>query len=466
MSGSTAQLDAPQPTGLNGAIPRLDGGLPLVGHLRRFQRDPISMLVDGAMEHGDLFRFNVGPLKFVLFSGLEAHDFYFRASDDELNAKACYQFTVPIFGRGVAYDATPQIFAEQLKFLYPALNRRAMERFARIMYDESRVFADSLGHEGELDLPHEMNELTVKIASRCLIGQEVRDRVDTGFAEAYHELQNGINTIGFIFPKLPTPGHRRRDRARNQIGDIFSEIMASRRRNGSEEEDFMQTLMEAQYSDGRSVPDDEVIGLLITSLFAGQHTSAVLATWMGLEIFRSAETLQQVRDEMRAVYVDSGTMSFENLQQQSDMENVVRECERLHPPLIILIRKVLEPLVYKGKEIPAGSLAMVAPGASHRLPHIFADPNRFNPNRFARPNSELDQHHYALIGFGGGKHACMGKNFAIMQLKAIWSVLLDRFEFEPLSSFPSPNYGSWVTGPTLPVRIKYRRRTQPTVFES
>ena len=79
-----------------------------------------------------------------------------------------------------------------------------MRKFALIMFDETKRFADALGAEGEIDLPHAMNELTVKIASRCLIGQEVRDRVDTGFAEAYHELQNGINTLGFFLPRLPT----------------------------------------------------------------------------------------------------------------------------------------------------------------------------------------------------------------------------------------------------------------------
>ena len=34
-----------------------------------------------------------------------------------------------------------------------------------------------------------------------------------------------------------------------------------------------------------------------------------------------------------------------------------------------------------------------------------------------------------------------------MQLKAIWTVLLDRFDFHLDSEFPAPNYGSWVTGP-------------------
>ena len=58
----------------------------------------------------------------------------------------------------------------------------------------------------------------------------------------------------------------------------------------------------------------------------------------------------------------------------------------------------------------------------------------------------------------------MGKNFAYMQLKAIWTVLLDRFDFTADSRFPRPNYGSWVTGPETPCRVRYRRRAEAGRF--
>ena len=271
---SSAELPPPPAT----AAPKLAGGWPLLGQLPEFRRDPIAMLSRGWREHGDLYRFRIGPRDFALFTGPEAHDFYFRAPEEQLNAKAVYRFTVPIFGRGVAYDTSPEIMSEQLGFLFPALREANMRRFALIMFDEARRFADDLGDEGEIDLPETLNELTVKIASRSLIGQEVRDRVDTGFAEAYRDLQKGINVLGFFLPRLPTASHRSRDRARRKVADLFTGIMAERRKSGAGPDDFMQTLMNARYKDGRALSDDEITGILLTVLFAGQHTSAVLAT--------------------------------------------------------------------------------------------------------------------------------------------------------------------------------------------
>ena len=458
-----ASTDHPQPADSrlappSEAVPRLAGGWPLLGHLHEFQRDPVAFLARGCRDRGELFRFRLGPRDFALFSGPDAHDAFFKAPDDQLDPKSVYQFTVPIFGRGVVYDVAPEIMTEQLGFLFPALRESAMRRFARIMFDEASLFADGMGESGELDLPAAMNQLTVNIACRCLLGEEIRREVDAGFAEAYHELQNGINTIGFFFPRLPIPAHRRRDRARRNVTEIFSRVLAQRRASGAEPEDFMQALMCARYKNGRSLTDDEITGILLSALFAGQHTSAVLATWTGLELVRANGYLARVRREIREVYREDPAMSLAGLKRQQELENAVRECERLHPPLILLIRKVVRPLRYRGQVVPADTMAIVSPAVAHRLPRVFADPDRFLPDRFAPPASEHKQHQYALIGFGGGKHRCMGKNFAILQIKALWSVLLDRFHFTLDAPFPDPNYGSWVTGPTLPCRLRYRRR--------
>ena len=106
------------------------------------------MLSRGWRQLGDLFRFRLGPRQFVLFTGPEAHDAFFSAPDDQLDAKSVYQFTVPIFGRGVAYDVAPEVMAEQLGFLYPALQDAAMQRSVRFMFDNGQLLA---GLQGEVD---------------------------------------------------------------------------------------------------------------------------------------------------------------------------------------------------------------------------------------------------------------------------------------------------------------------------
>lgn len=103
---------------------------------------------------------------------------------------------------------------------------------------------------------------------------------------------------------------------------------------------------------------------------------------------------------------------------------------------------------------------MASPNFSHMLPHIFSEPTSYDPERFAPPREEDKAQNYAFIGFGGGRHACIGQNFAYLQIKSIWSLLLRNFEFELLDPIPEPDYTMMVIGPK-PCRVKYTRRKDP-----
>ena len=439
-------------------IPRLGGGVPVFGHGLALRRDPIGLLLRGWREHGELFDISVLGRTFTAFLGPEAHEAYFRAADSVLSQKEVYQFTVPIFGKGVAYDASPELIAEQVAFLHPAVHESRLQSYAEQMFNETVAYVDDWGDEGEIDLLETMNALTVNIACRCLLGQEIRDQLYNGFDRLYHDLQRGINLIGFFFPHLVTPGHLSRDRARRKVGDLIGGILAERRRQGHEAADFMQTLMAARYSDARELSDEEITGVLITSLFACQHTSKVLSVWAGLELLLHDAFLPDIRREIAAVHRRGQPPSFDALRRQTCLEYAVREAERLHPPLIILVRKVVRDFDYKGYRIRRGNMAMVSPAAAHRLPQVFPDPDTYNPGRFLGPDGGDKLDPYTMITFGGGKHVCIGMHFAYMQIKVIWSVLLSQFDFSLISPAPEPDYGAWVTGPKPPCRVRYRRR--------
>ncbi len=443
-------------------IPQLGGGVPFLGQALGFQTNPLDVLERGWKKHGDVFGFKMAGADFVLFAGPEAHDAYFRAAEDHLSAKDVYQFTIPIFGKGVAYDAPRSIMDEQLKFLLPALGTGRLRKYVELMQEEIIAYTDEWGDQGEIDLARATNDITVNVAARCLLGREIRESFYDGFADLYHDLQLGINTIGFFAPKLPTPSHIKRDRARKKVVKLIGGILADRRKSGRVEDDFMQTLMEAKYKSGRGLTDDEISGILLTVLFGGQHTSATLAAWVGVELLQHKHHLPALHDELDSLYGEgpdfTTPMSLASLKASDRLHRVVMECERMHPPLIMLVRKVMKPFEFDGFVVPEGKMAMVAPALSHRLPTVFKDPHRFDPDRFAKPREEHTKANLTLIGFGGGKHRCVGMGFAYLQLKAIWSTFLKRFDFELASPAPAPDYGNWVTGPQQPCRVRYTRK--------
>lgn len=444
------------------AVPCLRGGLPWLGHAAAFHRNPVALLTRGLARHGPHFRFRLfGQTVHALLSpaGNEA---FFRASDAQLSARAAYRFTVPIFGPGVAYDVSPELMDEQLRMIHPALRDGPMQSHARVMAEEVALFADRLGASGEIDLAAALNELTVFIAGRCLIGPAFRRRISGDFARLYRDLEGGINLVAFMAPATPTPANLRRDRARRQIADLLAELMAERRRPGApSEDDFLATLLTARYRDGSGLSDDAITGLLLTLLFAGQHTSAVMATWTGLLLMHNSDTLAAVRAEAETVLGGGMEITPTDLKRLVVLDRCLKESERLYPPLVMLMRTALVDLPVAGRVVPAGSLVLVSPAVSHRLSDAFHAPETFDPDRFGPDREEDRRTPFALIGFGGGKHRCVGLAFAQQQIKVIWGLLLQHFEFACAGPLPAPDYATFVVGPRPPCRVLYRRRAAP-----
>jgi sterol 14alpha-demethylase len=183
----------------------------------------------------------------------------------------------------------------------------------------------------------------------------------------------------------------------------------------------------------------------------------VLATWTGVLLWRNPQHLALILAEQSTVF-QTESVTLAALKQLTQLERCIKEAERLHPPLVMMMRKVLQDFEFDGYVMPAGDLVMVSPAVSHMIAEIFAYPERYDPDRFAVPREEDRRTPYALIGFGGGKHRCIGLAFAYQQVKVIWSVLLRRYTFDLVDRDHRPNYATFVVGPRQPCLVRYRRR--------
>ena len=442
--------------------PMLPGGVPWLGHALALRRDPVGLMLEGR-RLGDVFAIQLAGTRVSVFLGPRAHGVFFSAPETRLSAREVYRFTTPIFGRGVVYDTTPETMDEQMGFLYPALRDDRLRAYTAAMQEEVEAFVARWGDEGELDLAEAMNELTVFVASRCLVGDEFRRALTPDLAHLFHDLEGGINLLGFVNPWLPlVPAFRRRDRARARLDAMIREVLTARRTRAERRGDFLDTLREARYTDGRALSDEEVVGLLVATVFAGQHTSAVMATWTAVLLLEHPDYLARVLDEQRDV-LEGEVIDLAQLRRLVVLERAIKEAERMHPPLIMLMRRVMEDLHDGDVVAPAGGLAMVSPAAAHRLPEAFAEPDRYDPDRFAPGREEDRRARHALIGFGGGHHRCIGSAFAQQQIKIIWSVILRTFELSLATGAHRPDYATFVVGPRPPCRLRYRRRRRAAV---
>jgi sterol 14alpha-demethylase len=438
--------------------PELRGGMPYLGHAFEFARDPIGLLQRGRDEFGEIFSFLLAGQQVTVLTGPKGNEVFLRSPDSQLSVKEAYQLMVPILGKGIAYDVSPEVMNEQMGFILPALRKERLQTYAQFMFQEALEYFEQWGDSGEIDLFFATGELTTFIAGRCLIGEEFRSHLTTEFPRLYKDLDGGLNLLAFFQPYLPLPAFKRRDRARARLGELVSQIIAHRHQQRIEGEDFLETLMAARYSDGTALSEDNITGLLLTVLFSGQHTCAALAAWTGILLLQHPDYLTDILQEQQTIFRGEKEISLEQLNQLVVLERAIQEAERMRPPLIMLTRKILQDFEYKGYHISAGGLAMVSPPVSHRIQEIFRNPDQYDPERFAPGREEHRKSQYALVGFGGGTHRCIGQTFAYQQLKVIWSILLQHFDLELVQENYEPNYGCWVVGPKQPCLLRYRRK--------
>ncbi|PNI41990.1 CYP51A1 isoform 3, partial [Pan troglodytes] len=221
-------------------------------------------------------------------------------------------------------------------------------------------------------------------------------------------------------------------RAHREIKDIFYKAIQKRRQSQEKIDDILQTLLDATYKDGRPLTDDEVAGMLIGLLLAGQHTSSTTSAWMGFFLARDKTLQEKCYLEQKTVCGENlPPLTYDQLKDLNLLDRCIKETLRLRPPIMIMMRMARTPQTVAGYTIPPGHQDNPASGEK-----------------------------FAYVPFGAGRHRCIGENFAYVQIKTIWSTMLRLYEFDLIDGyFPTVNYTTMIHTPENPV-IRYKRRSK------
>jgi cytochrome P450 len=239
---------------------------------------------------------------------------------------------------------------------------------------------------------------TTEIARRALDRITVQDRFDF-VAEYANEITVGVL---FLMLGLPPPDRaeiRRKvvlsvstdkairgrnaehDRAFQEIGDFIAAEVAVRRKNP--QDDLITRLAEAEI-DGDKLSEREVV--LTTTMF-------VIAGIESLSSFMSvfALNLHDHPDARRRVAQDPGLVA-----------PAMEESLRFNTSAQRFKRVTTRDVELHGERMRAGDKVVLAFGAANRDRRKFKDPDRYDIDR--RPQGHL--------GFGSGKHFCIGSQMA------------------------------------------------------
>ena len=451
--------------------------IPYLGHAISFGRDPLNFLQSCRDKYGDVFTFRMVGMDFTYLLGSDACSLFFNSKNEDLNAEEVYQkITTPVFGEGVAYDVSNKVFGEQKRMMKTGLTIGRFRNYVPYIEQEAELFAKKWSEKGEVDIFIAMSELVINTASRCLHGREIRGKLDEGVAQLYLDLDGGFSQLAWLLPAwLPLPSFKKRDRAHREMKKVFRSVIAKRRADPGigEEDDFLHVLINSQYKSGVNLTDEEIAGMLIAMLMAGQHTSSTTSAWLILFLAQDKTIQDKVYEEQMSVCGEA--LSYDDVKRCDYLDRCVRETLRLRSPLMTLMRMCKVQQSVGEFCIPVGNQVCVSPSINHRGEDVWSTPvTEFNPDRYLDseegqvPIKErgcpMDFHtsetheKFNYIPFGAGRHRCVGELFAYVQIKSLVAFLVRHFEFQLIDGrFPGINYSTMIHTPKDPI-IRYERR--------
>ena len=432
--------------------------------ITRFDDYPFTMptlLAQEAQKLGPIFRAEVGAQaqdvfgRWVVFMvGPEANRFVMHSHRDHFSHDLGWTPTLGgIFEKGLLNTDDPE-HARQRKLMNPAFVVAYMNRYLpimnRVIADRSRDWAD----RGEIDVYAEARKITFDVAAECLVGLRTGAEVDHLRELFYALMQSDIEpgeTMADYFARMMG--------VRAELDTLLLGKIAERRQAPTD--DILGMLIKAGDEQSAPFSDRELLGQLHILLVAGHETTTTLSAWLLYLLATHPDILARVHTEMdEALAATSGEVTMDALKAMRLLGNAVDEAGRLYSPVGNVPRGVVKDFTFGSYHVPAGSRVLLSLAACHRLPDIFANPDVFDPDRFAPPREEDKRTPYALVTFGSGPRICIGINFAQVEIKAMAAHILRRYTLTPvpdqqlLQAYYSP-VGSPING----IHLRVARRT-------
>ena len=414
-----------------------NNGMPVLGHLIEVFRGGPDYVLETYRKFGPVHYSKTPALNAVAALGPDATQEVFSNRNKDFSTVAWQTVIGPFFNRGLLLmDFDEHMYHRRI--MQEAFTRTRLSGYIKHMdaVAPAVVAQDWPVNDGRFLFMPAVKELTLDIASVVFMGHE---------PGSDHELVTRIKTAyetttraGGAIIRTPVPPFKwwRGLQARKVLEEYFIERV--RQRRTAEGTDMLTVLCHTADDDGNTFTDTDIVNHMIFLMMAAHDTSTSTLTTMAYHLAANPNWQQRCREE--GDRIGDGPLDIDELDKLETLDLVINECLRLVTPLPFSLRRAVRDTQILGHYIPAGTNVTLWPGMNHRLPELWDDPERFDPDRFAEPRSEHKRHRYAFAPFGGGAHKCIGMAFGQLEIKTVMHRLLRNYRLELTHPGYRPHY--------------------------
>ncbi len=413
-------------------------GLPGLGVAPWVLRDAPRFVLEQVQRYGTPLRFPMGPLGMTVLSRPEEIRHVLLDHWRDYPRGRAVDLVRPMLGDGLPM-ADGDGWLRHRRTLQPAFGQARLEQMVPVLARVAERHAARLVPGARLRAHDVFMRLTLETVVETMFS-DILDEVSPTLSGALHDIERYVgrySLLPFAVPLgLPTPDNRRFRRAIAVLDAVVYDLIDRRRRHGAggdvagtdHAQDLLGALLAARDPEtGAGLTDPELRDEVLNIFYAGHETTANALTWLTVLLDANPDVEARLRAELAGV-LGGRTPAAADVPRLVYANAVVREALRLYPPAWIFARTAAVDDVISGILIPAGTVVIVSPYVTHRLPDLWPDPLRFDPERFIRdPSLGLGgSKSLAYIPFGAGPHQCIGNQLAVNQAIVALAAILPR----------------------------------------
>lgn len=391
--------------------------------LPRMLADPIQFLRERHAQYGDVFRTRwVFPLVFLV--GPEAN----RTVHLTERQRFSYQKGYGPLAVGAVFDNSLLLLdgaahQHDRDIVQPSMGRLALSGCVEDICAIWERAAARIDGGTPTDVFSLVQDATFEVSAKVLVGLRMEDLAV--YRPLFEQLVAG--TMAHLKVRVPFGKLDRALRARNELLRLLEPRIEAARTE--EPSGMLGMLAHHRDPDGTPVPTRRIAEHLLLLYWAGYDTTASTGSWLLCELARNAVWQERVAREQDEV-LGTSRLAMEATSKMVATGHVLKEVERHRPAGLFFPRALLEEVTVAGVTVPRGTTVFYSPYLSHRSPRHWEAPDVFDPGRWEEAPGKKPASTAALVGFGAGPRICLGKAFALLQLRVMVSTLLRRFRVE------------------------------------
>lgn len=438
------------------------GRLPILGHLLRIRKDPLAFF-RSLQSLGDVVTFGLGPSKAYLVTRPNLIRHMLCNDVQKFDKGVQFEKARPFLGNGLVTSSEP-LHMRQRRLMKPAFHSSQVAHYALEMQKitEERIGAWRSGREIALD--RELHVLTLTIVVQALFSTDVNEAFAGEILSSIPPLLAGIarrTLLPFqLLEKLPTRANREFESTRIRLSAAIRRIISERAKISVDRGDLLSLLREAgdEGADAQA-HEQQIFDEVMSMLLAGTGTSANVLGWTCHLLGAHQEVQARVAKEVDDVLAGRPARA-EDLAKLDLTRRALTEGMRLYPPVWLVSRRPIVAVEIGGHQISAGSHVLFCPYAIHRDPALYAEPDRFDPDRWKSDSSQRGSR-TTFLPFGAGIRSCLGEGFAWTEMLIILSAVIGRWTLLPVADCPVRPAATTALQPVeLFMRLQGRTRSQ------